>query len=150
MAGECHELPASGAEKSIMPREKADIDERVMELVESELEKNPAVSVGELQRKATEILPDIESLSTRQFHARYPLQIKRRKNRALERIEGLAAGRGTRRGKASRGKPNREAIRATFLRFASDLTAAEARKDLVRVLAGVDRYVDQVIRFAGR
>ncbi len=131
-----------------MPREKADIDERVMELVEAELEKNPSVSVGDLQRKATGILPDIEKLSTRQFHARYPLQVKRRKNRALQRIEGLAEGWGTGRSRPARGKPDREAIRATFLRFASDLTAAEARKDLVRVLAGVDRYVDQVVRAA--
>ena len=131
-----------------MPRVKADIDERVMALVETELEKNPDVSVGDLQRKATVILPDIESLSARQFHARYPLQIKRRKNRALRRIEGLAEGRGTGRGRTGGGKPDREAIRATFLRFASDLTAAEARKDLVRVLAGVDRYVDQVVRAA--
>ena len=130
-----------------MPREKADIDERVMALVETELEKNPSVSVRDLQQRATEILPDIERLSPRQFHARYPLQIKRRKNRALRRIEGLA-GRGTGRSKPGGGKPDREAIRATFLRFASDLTAAEARKDLVRVLAGVDRYVDQVIRAA--
>ena len=131
-----------------MPRVKADIDERVMTLVETELEKNPDVSVGDLQRKATEILPDIESLSARQFHARYPLQIKRRKNRALRGIEGLAEGRGTRRGRTGGGKPDREAIRATFLRFASDLTAAEARKDLVRVLAGVDQYVDRVVRAA--
>lgn len=131
-----------------MPREKADIDERVMELVETELEKNPTVSVGDLQRRATEIQPDIERLSIRQFHARYPLQIKRRKNRALERIEGLAGGWGKGRGRSAGGKADRDAIRATFLRFASDLTAAEARKDLVRVLAGVDRYVDQVIRAA--
>jgi hypothetical protein len=43
----------------------------------------------------------------------------------------------------------REAVRASFLKFASDLAAADARKDLVRVVAGVDRYVDEVLKATG-
>ncbi len=38
----------------------------------------------------------------------------------------------------------RDLVRQLFLQFATDITAAEERKDLVRVLAGVDQYVDQV------
>jgi hypothetical protein len=33
-----------------------------------------------------------------------------------------------------------------FLQFAIDIAAAEERKDLVKVLAGVDHYVDQVLK----
>ncbi len=36
-------------------------------------------------------------------------------------------------------------VRQVFLQFATDIAAAEERKDLVKVLAGVDQYVDQVL-----
>jgi hypothetical protein len=41
---------------------------------------------------------------------------------------------------------NREKVRSVLLGFASDLAAAEQRTDLVKLLAGVDRYVDKVIK----
>ena len=44
---------------------------------------------------------------------------------------------------------DREAVRAQFLKFASDITAAETRRDLVRVLANVDKYVDAVVKATG-
>jgi hypothetical protein len=37
-------------------------------------------------------------------------------------------------------------VRQVFLDFATDLAAAEDRKDLVKVLAAVDAYVDQVVK----
>ena len=43
----------------------------------------------------------------------------------------------------------RDSVRGIFLKFASDLAAAEARKDVVKVVAGVDRYVDDVLKAAG-
>jgi hypothetical protein len=37
-------------------------------------------------------------------------------------------------------------IRAVFLEFASDLAAAESRVNVVRVLSGLDGYVERVVR----
>ncbi|MFH1763787.1 MAG: hypothetical protein ABIF09_06300, partial [Gemmatimonadota bacterium] len=98
--------------------------------------------------------PSIGKLSKRQFNARYPLQVKRR--RAL-----VARSRGTGRKRASpvqvrtprKRQPQpqlrflepRDVVRQVFLQFATDIAAAEERKDLVKVVAGVDQYVDQVL-----
>ncbi|HZD06308.1 MAG TPA: hypothetical protein VE173_15465 [Longimicrobiales bacterium] len=143
---------------------KTETDEKVMEMVEQELKKNPAVSVDELQEKAKSINQDVASLTARQFHARYPLQVKRRmatKGRAAKATRApkkKAAPRRTRRARAkapaaapapAAAGADRDAIRGTFLSFASALTAAEARKDLVKVLANVDKYIDQVVKAAG-
>lgn len=123
----------------------AKTDEKVMALVEKELEKNPDASVDELYEKAKKAESSIGDLSLRQFNARYPLQVKRRKS-----SKKPSAGRGRRRTpRKTRQKvgdgDRREKIRRTFLRFASDLAAAEERKELVDVVAGVDEYVDEVL-----
>lgn len=123
-------------------------EEKVMAVVEEELRKNPGATVDELYAKAREASSGVGKLTRRQFNARYPLQVKRR-----------LQGRGGRKGGRRRGRPprarreatpavgnNRDAIRDAFHRFASDLAAAEARKDLVKVLANVDKYVDLVVK----
>ena len=133
-----------------MARVRAETDDRVMALVEAELEKNPDIAVTDLQAMAVEITERVGDLTPRQFHARYPLQVKRRINRAARLRAGLSPGSGSGRRGPADGAPDRDAIREIFLRFASDLTAAEARKDLVRVLARVDRYIDGVIQALGR
>lgn len=145
---------------------KTKTDEKVMAMVEKELQKKPDISVDELQEKATSINKDVASLTARQFHARYPLQIKRRKAIRASEAPGKKAkkkpaakkrkGRTTKRkagraAAASAGSDvNRDAVRDSFLQFASELAAAEARKDLVKVLAGVDKYVDRVVKAATR
>lgn len=160
---------------------KTKTDEKVMAMVEKELEKNPDVSVDELQAKGASINNDVASLTARQFHARYPLQVKRRKamasDAAAPKKTKRSAKKATKRKKATKAKKaakakrsagrkdraaekaasaaageavDRDAVRKAFLGFASELTAAEARKDLVKVLAGVDKYVDQVEKAAGR
>lgn len=147
---------------------KTTTDEKVMAMVEKELKKNPDVSVDELQEKATSVNKDVASLTARQFHARYPLQIKRRmaaksgpktekkKKKKTTRKKRSAKGR-TKKARAEKAAaapaasgPNRDAVRDAFLSFASELAAAEARKDLVRVLAGVDKYVDRAMKASGR
>jgi len=143
---------------------KAETDEKVMAMVEAELKKNPNVSVDELKKKATSINRKISSLTARQFHARYPLQVKRRKASGTRTSAPAkkAATKPTRRAprrsapKAASPAPasavgaDRDAIRSAFLSFATDLAAAEQRKDVVKVLAGVDKYVDQVARAAAK
>lgn len=128
----------------------ADIDEKVLGAVEEALEKNPQATVDELFALAISVNPAVASLSKRQFHARYPLQIKRKMAPARPRKpRSRGRGKGAGRPRATT-PPARDAVRATLLRFASDLTAAEARKDLVKVVAGVDRYVDDILRTTGQ
>lgn len=125
----------------------AKANEKVMSFVESELERHPGVEVKDLYEKAKGKFPSIGELDLRQFNARYPLQVKKRKAGAKP------SGRSRRRASGNRRKAsdkNREAVRATFLSFATELTAAEDRHALVKVLAGVDSYVDQAIKASTR
>lgn len=122
----------------------AKTDEKVMALVEEELEKNPEASVDELYEKAKDTHPSVGELSKRQFNARYPLQVKRRQSQPSPGTRSRR--RTTRKPRRKKSGGSRDDVRETFLRFASDLVAAEERKDLVDVLAGVDSYVDEVLK----
>lgn len=141
--------------------------EKVMSMVEKELAKNPDASVDELYEKAKKVDKSVAELTKRQFHARYPLQIKRRKSRSKPargkkkkkkkktstRSKGGRTKRGAKKAPAPRASAGgssdaREAVRKVFLGFASALAAAEARKDVVKVLAGVDSYVADAIEAA--
>ena len=140
----------------------AEVNEKVMAWVEAELKEKPDVASGDLFEKAKGQFPAIESLSVRQFHARYPLQIKRRaaasggrrkkrlaRRSAPKKVRGRAGG--SRAGSRGRtpDKDSREAVRGVLMRFATELASAEAKADVVKVLAGADRYVDEVIAAAG-
>lgn len=126
------------------------VDQKVMAAVASELQRNPAATVDELFAKARDINPAIAELSKRQFHARYPLQVKR-KSSPPKRRAARRSGTGPRAGSRAReAVAMREAVRSVLLDFASDLAAAEERKELIQVVGGVDRYVDQVMTAARR
>lgn len=135
--------------------------DKVMSMVEKELAENPDASVDELYEKAKKVDKSVAELTKRQFHARYPLQVKRRKSRSKPRRKKKSTATGSRRGSSKAGakksparraraagvggSDGREAVREVFLSFASDLAAAEARKDVVKVLAGIDAYVSDAI-----
>lgn len=164
----------------------ANVDEKVMAMVEAELAKNPDTGSSDLFEMAKAEEPSIGELSLRQFHARYPLQVKRRaaaaasaapgkkaaskkarsrkaaskkaptktkaakKTKAVrEKPEPKAAARGGRRRRGLLGRREpldpREAVRGILMRFATELASADAKADVVKVLAGADRYVDEVI-----
>ncbi len=126
----------------------AETNEKVMALVERELEQDPDASVKILYGKAVKVSADIGKLSHRQFHARYPLQVKRRKSQSKRgERKRRRSTRSTRSGDSNGAQ--REKIRKVFLDFASDLTAAEERKELVSLVAGIDRYVDRVLKTVG-
>ena len=127
----------------------SDIDEKVLSAVEAALEKNPNATVDELFALAQGVNRAVASLSKRQFHARYPLQIKRRRSPRRPRRPRRTPAAPRRGRKATAVGSMRDTVRATLLKFASDLAAADARKDLVRVVAGVDRYVDEVLKATG-
>lgn len=128
----------------------ADIDNDLMAFVEAELKKTPDMSSKDLFEKAKEDFEAARGLTIREFHARYPLQVKRR--------ESLAKGGSSRRKSKSRRSrrsrknqtANRDAVRDELLAFASELSAAEERRALVKVLAGIDGWVDRLLKAAGR
>jgi hypothetical protein len=180
-----------------------------MTMVERALAKNPGISVGDLFEKAKKMDPRVATLSRRQFHARYPLQVKRRKGgttgakkakakkaapkraaakkatvrkatakkaaprkaaakkatarKAAPKKATKPAVKRTRRAapkrRAARKAPvvaaattaapaglNRDVVREQFLRFATELAGAEDRKSVVRVLSGVEKYVERAVR----
>ena len=128
-------------------------DEKVMSLVEDELKKNPDASTEELYEKAKSASSAIGKLTLRQFNARYPLQVKRKAGGTRRKRRGRKTAKAApsrRRGAAS-GGDGRDAVRAAFHRFATDLAAAgEDRAKLVKVLASVDSYVDDAMKATGR
>ena len=124
-------------------------EQKVMEFVEKELNSNPEQSTTELFEKAKKVDTGVAKLSLRQFNARFPLQIKRRKSLAAPNRRRTARRSPTRRSRQKQEEEQR-AMREVFLRFATDLTAAEERKDLVGVLAKVDSYVADALKVTGR
>lgn len=128
-------------------------EERVMQFVKAELERDPKVTTSELFEKAKKVDTGLAELSLRQFNARFPLQIKRKKSMAAPRKADKGRSRtaaASRRDGRRASQNRRDALREVFLRFASNLASAEERKDVVRVLAGVDAYVDEGLKAAGR
>ena len=134
----------------------AEVDEKVMTFVEETLQKRPKIQLEELFEKAKKVSGAVKDLSKRQFNARYPLQVKRRRSQASRGKGASRKGTGgsSRGARVARGKQGtvgpRESVRQVFLQFATDITGAEDRKDLVRVLASVDAYVDQVLKGVAR
>lgn len=127
----------------------ADASEKVMEMVRKELKKNPDAENKDLYEKAQEVDDSIADLSLRQFHARYPLQVKRqlaqkrggkKKGKKKKKSRGQARG-----GRKGGGGPDREAVRATLLQFAKDVSSAEGKAEMIDLLTGVDEYVDRVV-----
>lgn len=125
----------------------AEKNEKVMEMVRDRLEKNPDAETQELFERAQKIDSSIGDLSLRQFHARYPLQVKRKRASGRSKKKGAAKSSGRPAAKAASAAKDgsREAIRDGLLSFAKDVAAAEGKADLIQVLTSVDDYVDQVV-----
>ena len=129
-------------------------------MVRQELERDPNVATDVLVAKAREIDPSVGELSARQFHARYPLQVKRSRNRGApkkgkrgrKRAEKAAPAAASAKRTARQDAPasGRDAIRGVFLDFASDFAKAESRQEIVDVLSSVDAYVDRVQKLVGK
>ena len=144
-----------------------DTNDRVMAMIEKEIQANPDISNEDLRVKAEKMDDAIARMSARQFNATYPLQVKRRmrprrrggrkaakaaqrgRNRAGGGKRGRPAGSGGSTRGAVRGASERDRVRAVLVAFASDLASADGA-GLVRVIAGVDGYVDRVLKAAGR
>lgn len=133
----------------------ADTDPKVMAYVEKALAKDPDASGEALFEGAKKINRGISRMSRRQFHARYPLQVKRRaaggrrkpsgkrKASARRKPSTTTAGRKARVSSIA-GNGARDAIRGSLLSFALQLASADD-KDVMNVMTGVDEYVDQIV-----
>ena len=69
-----------------------EVDEKVMQFVEEALKKNPRIKLEDLYELTKKFKSAVGRLSKRQFNARYPLQVKRRRALAAKAKSG-----GTRR-----------------------------------------------------
>lgn len=134
----------------------ADANPRVMEMIESELKKDPDISNKALLEKASKMDENVASLSPRQFNAMYPLQVKRalkprkpRKKKKAKPSQAPGPKRGGRSSAGGRGGAGggaeRDRVRLVLLELAKDIASADAKADVVDVVAGIDRYVDRVV-----
>lgn len=131
----------------------AKTDPKVMQIVEQELAKNPEVSVEDLFAKAKGIAPGVARMTRRQFHARYPLQVKRRAGAGKRKKSGKGgkkaaatkSGRGPGRPRAV-SDGGRDAVRQVFLRFAQDVSSADTPSTLIKLILNVDKYVDEAMK----
>jgi len=124
----------------------SETDNRIMALVEKALAANPKAGTTELFEKAKAADASVGKLTIRQFHARYPLQVKRRKGRALAKSAAPKARPAASHASATPVKGSHEGVREVFLRFAQDLASAEERRDLIQLLGNLDHYVDDAVR----
>ncbi len=137
---------------------------RVMDMVRKELERKPSISSEELHQKAKKVDRSVGSLSVRQFHARYPLQVKRMRAIGKRgRKRAAAAPAGKKAAKRGPGRPPksatraaapasgdaRGAVRAVLLEFAREVASAEAKADVIGVIGRLDTWVDRVQRAVG-
>ena len=123
----------------------AEANPNVMQMIEAELGKDPDISNADLFEKAKAIDPEVAELSPRQFNATYPLQVKRamkpqKKTRRRPRSSGA-----TRRRSAG-SADGRDRVRSVLLELAKDVADAQGKGDVVDVIAGIDRYVDRVLK----
>ncbi len=145
--------------------------DKVMQLVEKQLHKDPKTSNADLFKKAQKVDAAVGKLTLRQFHAKYPLQVKRRLAPKKPKKRGSKPRRSAPRASRKPGrkpgrKPaakttaktaktrarsgaNREAVRGSLLRFARDISSASNKVETIEILANIDKYVDEVLKAAG-
>ena len=121
--------------------EEGDLRDRIMDLVRRLLRKDEDLSTREMQERAAEIAPEVKELSTRQFHARYPLQVKRKLSSLKSKMK--KKGDGSRAAGAT--DERREVVREALVDFARDVAGADDRGEVIDVLTRVDEYVDRVV-----
>ena len=115
----------------------AEVDAKVMRYVENALKRNPDLKNDELFERVRMAHPSMRKLGKRQFNARYPLQVKRRRALAERPSGGGGEKRSPSRTSAQsrrRKRPEtpRDAVRQVFLDFAN----RERTRELIVQLMG--------------
>lgn len=127
----------------------------VMEYVERTLEANPGIANADLFAGAREIDPSVGQLTGRQFHARYPLQVKARlaRSAAPEAKTPPEPEVPTAEETAAADAPPVEtgdpvAVRRLLLDLAKELASAESKAEVIEVMARLDEYVAEIMKAA--
>jgi hypothetical protein len=144
----------------------AERNQKVYERIKQELEKNPALGSRDLYELAKGADKAINQDTMQQFHARYflparkeiraasgeapaPRRGRRSRSQAGEKEPRRVARTATRRGGGESGESgessDRDRVRGVLLQFAQELTDAESRSSLVKVLGRVDNFVDRIV-----
>jgi len=140
-----------------------------MEYVERTLEANPGIANADLFAGAREIDPAVGQLTGRQFHAKYPLQVKARLARAAapERKTppeatppevttaeeptapdvSSAVGVGDPKAPPT-GAGDPLAVRRLLLDLSKELASAESKTEVIEVMARLDDYVAEIMEAA--
>jgi len=128
----------------------------VMEYVERTLEANPGIANADLLAGAREIDPSVGQLSARQFHAKYPLQVKARlaKAAAPKPKPPPEPEVPTAQETAEEDAPPKQvgdpvAVRRLLLDLAKELASAESKAEVIEVMARLDDYVAEIMEAAG-
>lgn len=120
-------------------------NDEVMQMVRKRIKKDPSVSNEVLKEEAEKIDPDIADLSSRQFHARYPLQVKRQLSRQKQDGQGSKSQKKNSQSKSQQTELSREQVREVLLDFARNLSNAGSKAEMIDLLAGLDSYVDRIL-----
>jgi hypothetical protein len=126
--------------------------ERVRDLVRRALVTDPNVTNKELFERAKEVAPEaVKDLTLLQFHARFRLPIIRNEMGPRERKPGERPSRRPRRRPAPRPAGSiRADLRELLVKFAVDLESASNRSELIRVVANVDKVIDDILALTRR
>lgn len=126
----------------------ADVNEKVMAFVEEALRDDPQQKSSALFEEAKKIDPSIAELSSRQFHAQYPLQVHRRNAPTKpKRSRKRPSGKAKRPARAEAGgDARRQAVRQVLQRFATNLSASTEPRNVVKVMIALDSYVDDIMK----
>lgn len=125
-----------------------ELDEDVLEMVRRQLDRDPPPSTNALYGRAVQLNREIYDLSLRQFHAKYPLRVKREKARK-EREESAGASPDAASGSGAAGPVDaatRERVRRVFMRFAREVAEAERPEMMVGVVERIPDRVDEIAR----
>ena len=116
----------------------AEADPQVMSMVEAALKKNPDASSQELYDQIRKKKRSIGRLTLRQFHAKYPLQVKRRKGVAKRARARARAG-----GTAAKSKARKAPARKKSTRTTRRSTTRKTTKPTARTLSVSDAGLDR-------
>ena len=112
----------------------------VMAMVEKELRATPDISSAELHQKVTKKHAQVGELTTRQFHARYPLRVKKKWSLEHGTTKKRDSSKGNRR-RAPRQKktPGADSTRDLLVKFAGELLQ-QPNASFTTVMDKVDKY----------
>ena len=153
--------PARARAKAARSRaSSADAGAAVLQYVTRMLGENPGVTNAELFKGACEIDASVADLAPRQFHAKYPLQVKRRLAVAAAEAEAPATPAAPAPEPAPAPAPAREpeapsmgdgdaaAVRGMLLNLAREMANAGTQAETIEVMARLDGYVDDIMQAA--